>query len=281
MSTEYFRPTFIRTAAATEKLLTKETNGLSLNLQYIVISDSKFEPNAAMTTIPNALDPIAIGNVTVDLAKKQKTLAFSIPMGVGDLRVNAVGILDSDGDLAYVWSSTDPLEHLGYKELGSRYVQGVVLKVLDAPFDSVQIVDDGSLANIDLSFADIDLRHAASLATTMVAIGELSAHSLELTDKTATLKTELTQQKQQQQQDLNTAVDEVSLSHISGLAVTMLSVGEMSVQSRGLNDRVIQQAQRLSSVETWQAGVTSLLNSQINFNATVHAGIGTLAINQQ
>lgn len=281
MSTEYFRPTFIRTAAATEKLLTKESNGLSLNLQYIVISDSKFQPDADMTSVPNALDPIAIGNVTVDVARKQKTLAFSIPMGVGDLRINAVGILDSDGDLAYVWSSTDPNEHLGYKEIGSRFVQGVVLKVLDAPFDSVQIVDDGSLANIDLSFADIDLRHATSLATTMVAIGELATETLELYDRTSALKTELKEKDLAQQESLSTAVDELALSNATGLAATMVSVGEMAVQQRGLSDRVIDQDSRLINVEAWQANVTSFLNSQINFNATVHAGIGTLAINQQ
>jgi hypothetical protein len=202
-------------------------------------------------------------------------------MGVGDLRVNSVGILDSDGDLAYVWSSTDPLENLGYKELGSRYVQGVVLKVLDAPFDSVQIVDDGSLANIDLSFADIDLRHAKSLATTMVAIGELSAHTRELTDKTGVLKTELKEKDLAQQENLSTAVDELALSNATGLAATMVSVGEMAAQQRGLSDRVIDQDSRLNTVEVWQANVASFLNSQINFNATVHSGIGTLAINQQ
>lgn len=150
-----FRPVFIRTHRATQKMLEREANGLALGLQYIVISDQRFEPDPAMTEIPGAIEPIEIGGQRVDLENKQKTLNFSVPAGVGDLRITAVGILDMDGELAYLWSSTDPQQHLGYKELGARYLQGIVLKIVDVPFDSIEIIDDGTV-DVDLSFGAIE-----------------------------------------------------------------------------------------------------------------------------
>ena len=172
MTTET-RPTFIRTDKGTEKLLTQEANGLALKLQYIVVSNQKFEPTAALVAVPGALEPVAIGTTKTDLARMQKTLGFSLPVTMGDLRINAVGILDEDFDLIYVWSSTDADESLGYKEVGSRYLQGLVLKILDSPFDSVEVIDDGSLADVDLSFVDLEDQQAVNLLTTMLAVGEL------------------------------------------------------------------------------------------------------------
>lgn len=173
MTTET-RPTFIRTDKGTQKLLTQEDNGLSLKLQYIVVSNQKFEPTASLIAVPGALEPVAIGTTKTDLVRMQKTLGFSLPVSMGDLRINAVGILDEDLDLIYVWSSTNADESLGYKEVGSRYLQGLVLKILDSPFDSIEVIDDGSLADVDLSFVDLEDQQAVNLLTTMLAVGELA-----------------------------------------------------------------------------------------------------------
>lgn len=277
MSTESFKPTFTRTNKGTQKLLNQEASGVSLDLHWLVVSDAKFEPHTEITEIPNALDPVAFGSVESNVALKQKTFAFALPIGYGDLRINAVGLLDSEGDLIYVWSSTDPQEHLGYKELGSRYVQSVVLKILDAPFDSVNIIDDGSLSNIDLSFADVEWRQMISLAHTHIAIGEMAAQSRTLQEQQTQLKRDLINQIEHHADLLSSAVMESGVRHVTSLAHEMIAIGELSLQTQSqLLEQRVQHA-RIAELEHWKVEVTQLLSTQLNFNARVHNSIGTLA----
>ena len=251
--TDTFRPTFIRTDRATEKLLTQEANGLALELKYIVISDSKFAPHASMDELPGALDPIQIGGTDTNVERKQKTLKFAIPVGVGDLRINAVGILDSDGELAYVWSSTDPQQHMGYKEIGTRYLQGVVLKIFDAPFDSVQVIHDNTLADVDLSFADLEMQQTNTLLATMLAVGEMSA-SLRQAD--------------QERRDMRLAM---------ATETARASAAEQALQEQQSQDTTATQ-RHLNQLQQWQDNTAAFLATQLNFNAATHAGFGSVGV---
>ena len=252
MSTS-FSPTFIRTDRATEKLLTQEANGLSLDLEFIVVSDSKFDPDSSMTEIPNGLDPVRLGGTDTNVALKQKTLKFALPVGMGDLRINAVGILDSDGELAYVWSSTDPQQQLGYKEIGTRYLQGIVLRIFDAPFDSVQVVHDNTLADVDLSFVELEMQQTKTLLTTMLAVGEMCASLRQAEQERRAMRSQIAAETER------------------------ASLAEQTLQNQQSQDNSAVQ-QHLNRLQQWQDNTAAFLATQLNFNAATHAGIGSFGV---
>ncbi len=128
-----------------QKAFNASINGVKIAINRIGVGSGAYTPNENRTALVNERERLPIVSSVIDPANSTIVVHTIIESNL-EYWISEVGFYLDDGTLFAVWSH--PTYKLGYKSRINRFLLGYTIKIVDIPFDVVQIIDQGQPLNI-------------------------------------------------------------------------------------------------------------------------------------
>ena len=170
----------ITTEVGLQAFFDAEQHDIKVRVKYVGFGDQGYIPNRSQTSLKHEIIRVPIASGKVYKEDHILDLSCMLPIDAPEFWVREVGCYDENGTLLFVWSS--PKIKIGYKSKFMIMLSGLRQKIVDVPFDRIEIVE---------SNPDLKLLYAEEFLNIANGISALQGTVLFLADKTENNQTRI------------------------------------------------------------------------------------------